>query len=134
MVKIGISVKGNKLDIDKIFNSDTMHKLGKQIQDNIIKNTSSGTDVNDRKFIPYAKSSKKYGKTVDLKQTGQMLRSFSIKSTVKKVSLYLNNSLAIKKAIWNQQHKKYERSFFGISNSSVKIIQDFVNKLLRNIK
>lgn len=68
--------------------ADVMRKVGDAVLPKIIARTQSGLDENRRRFAPYAKDSKKAGKTVDLTETFDMLSQMTVvKATPKTVRL-----------------------------------------------
>ena len=52
---------------------DPMRNILEEVDERIDKNTAAGKDYRGHKFPPYAESSKKRGKTVDLHDSGTML-------------------------------------------------------------
>ena len=103
-------------------------ELAADVLDFIKQRTASGKKVNNQPFPGYSKNYKKYGQTVDLKDTGEMLGDLRLLSEEKGSLLigFDNGTPANDKAQWNAEGeyggrgKVKPRPFLGISKKDLR--------------
>jgi len=156
---IEFGMKTNSKQVQKKFNSfqsrlpriidKGVKQAGFQLLEIIKTKTEKGIDFKDKRFAPYSSGylrrlNKEQRPTkVDLHYDGDMLRSLTPNTTVKKsgkhkISLSFSNAEQRKKALFNQVLNEPNRKFFGFNKRTEKIInksfQKFVNKELRKFR
>ena len=157
---IQFGMKTNSKQVQKKFNSfqsrlpriidKGVKQAGFQLLEINKTKTSKGVDFRDRPFAAYSRGYRKRLEKekrplkVDLHYDGDMLRSLTPNSTVKKtgkhrVSLAFSNAEQRKKALFNQvMMGDKSRKFFGFNKRTEKIInksfEKFVKKELRKVR
>ena len=157
---IQLGVKTNSKQIQKKLSSfqkvlpriidKGVKQAGFQLLEIIKTKTKKGIDFRDRNFAPYSEGYRKRLEKeqrptkVDLHYDGDMLRSLTPNSTVKKtgrhkISLSFSNAEQREKALFNQvMMGSKNRKFFGFNKRTENIIKKqfnrFVQKELRKFK
>ncbi len=120
-------------NLDQTFVRQVMLDIAQQIKNDILLRTKSGKDQNQTAFIPYSPNNKKkFGQVVDLTDTGQMLNSISCKAESRNAVINVSNDYANRKTRWNEMHKNYQRSYFGLSQTNLNKIRNFFMVKVRN--
>ena len=156
---IQLGVKTNSKQIQKKLSSfqkvlpriidKGVKQAGFQLLEIIKTKTKKGIDIRGRKFERYSSgylrrlNREQRPTKVDLHYDGDMLRSLTPNSTVKKtgrhkISLAFSNAEQREKALFNQVFNDPKRVFFGFNKKTEKIINRsfnrFVQKELRKFK
>lgn len=133
-----IKITPTKLDLPnykKILNKRIFDQISKNTKSNIVNRTKSGLDVNQSMFLPYAKSNKKkYGKSVDLSDTGRMLNDISYASQDGLGQIFFRSSRSSNIAGYNENRSGYQRKFFGLSKKDILKIRQKIIEILRRVK
>ena len=132
MITVKLSKLPNFPNLKKILDKKVFLQLSKQITADIQNRTRKGLDVNNQQFIPYSKKNKKkYGKRVDLTDTGRMLNDIGYKAQDGYSEIQIKTNRSKRVASYNQNRNKYRRRFFGLGSNEVQYIRQKIVNIIR---